>query len=70
VGVVNRRNAVAGWAAWKLAKRMLRRKAKKAAPRRAAVARAARRPKALVAFIVATGTGLAAFLRRRRSGES
>jgi hypothetical protein len=26
VGVINRRNAVAGWAVWKLAKRILRRK--------------------------------------------
>ena len=31
MGVVNRRNAVVGWAVWKLAKRVLRKKAARAA---------------------------------------
>jgi hypothetical protein len=33
MGIVNRRNAVLGWAAWQVAKRVLKRKAKGAVPR-------------------------------------
>jgi hypothetical protein len=65
MGIVNRRNAVAGWAAWKLAKRVLRRKAQHAA---APVTTAARRPKALFALLVAAGAGIATFLRSRAGG--
>ena len=62
MGIVNRRNAVAGWAAWKLAKRMLRKKAEKARPQ---LETAARRPKAIVAFFVAAAAGVVTFLRSR-----
>jgi hypothetical protein len=33
MGIVNRRNAVMGWAAWRLGKRIARRKARGAVPR-------------------------------------
>ena len=32
MGIVNRRNAVLGWGVWKIGKRVLKRKAKSAAP--------------------------------------
>ncbi len=65
MGIVNRRNAVAGWAAWKLVKRVLRKKAAKARPQ---LETAARRPKALVALLVAAAAGVATFLRSRGGG--
>jgi hypothetical protein len=67
VGIVNRRNAVAGWIVWKLARRTARKKAQAVAPH--ALDAAARRPKALFAFMLAAGAGLATFLRRRRGSE-
>jgi hypothetical protein len=66
MGIVNRRNAVAGWAVWKLGKRILRRKAARAA---APVAQAARRPKAFFALLVAAAGGIATFLRLRGKTE-
>ena len=65
MGVINRRNAIAGWAVWKLGKRILRRKAARAPQQ---VASVARRPRALVAFLVAAGAGVASFLRARKGG--
>ena len=66
MGVLNRRNAVAGWAVWQLAKRVIRRKAKaKVAP----VAKQAKKPKALVALLLAAGAGVATFLRLRGNEE-
>ena len=66
MGIVNRRNAVAGWAVWKLAKRFLRRKVKKTVP---PVPQAARHPKAFAAFLLAAGAGIATFLRLRKGDE-
>ncbi len=41
MGIVNRRNAVLGWVAWQAAKRVLKRKARRAVP---AVDRESKRP--------------------------
>jgi hypothetical protein len=62
MGVVNRRNAVVGWAAWKLAKRLLRKKAAKARPQ---LETATRRPKALFALLLAGAAAIGTFLRSR-----
>ena len=67
MGIVNRRNAVAGWAAWKLAKRALRKKAAKARPPQ--LETVARRPKALAALLVAAAAGVVSFLRSRGRGD-
>jgi hypothetical protein len=63
VGVVNRRNAVMGWAVWKVAKRVGKKKARDAAPS----VEGGRPNKSLLAMIVAGLAGVAAFVRGRRS---
>jgi hypothetical protein len=65
VGILNRRNAVMGWAVWKLVKRVGKRKARSAAP----AVEGGKPNKSLVAVVLAAAAGAAAFLRGRR-GES
>jgi hypothetical protein len=65
MGIVNRRNAVLGWAAWQLGKQAAKRKAKQAVtvdePKRA-------RKGAIVSAVAAAG-GALWFWRRRRGGD-
>jgi hypothetical protein len=65
VGIVNRRNAVLGWAAWQVGKRFARRKAKAAVP---AIDSESKRPNkpAVLSALVAAGAVLW-FWRRHRS---
>lgn len=63
MGIVNRRNAVMGWAVWKLAKRFGKKKARGAAPS----VEGGKPNKSLVAVVLAAAAGAAAFLRGRRS---
>ena len=65
MGIVNRRNAVMGWAVWKVAKRVGKKKARGAAP---AVERG-KPNKSLVAVVLAAAAGAAAFLRGRRGSD-
>jgi hypothetical protein len=66
VGVFNRRNAVMGWAAWQVGKRVMKRKAKDAVPK---VDLEEKRPnKSAIALFAATVGGLV-FFWRRRSGD-
>jgi hypothetical protein len=70
VGILNRRNAVMGWAVWKLGKRMAKRKAKDAVPK---VDTDTKRPnKSAVALLIASAVGVATFWRKRAGdgGES
>jgi hypothetical protein len=66
VTIVNRRNAVLGWATWKVGKRMAKRRAKSAAP-----SVEGGRPNASAAGLVAAGVagavGAATFVRKRRN---
>jgi hypothetical protein len=65
MGIVNRRNAVMGWAVWKVAKRVGKKKARGVAP-----GVEGRKPnKSLVAVVVAAAAGAAAFLRGRRGSD-
>jgi hypothetical protein len=64
VGIVNRRNAVLGWGVWKVGKRVLRRKAKGAAPS----VEGGRPNKSLLAVGAASVAGMLTFWRKRRSG--
>jgi hypothetical protein len=67
VAIFNRRNAFVGWLTWAVAKRTLKRRAKEAVP---AVDPKTKRPnKNLVALVVATAAGVAAFWRRRWSDD-
>ena len=66
MGIVNRRNAVLGWGVWKVGKRVLRRKAKGAAPS----VEGGRPNKSLLAVGAASVAGMLTFWRKRRSGES
>jgi hypothetical protein len=66
VGVFNRRNAVMGWAAWQVGKRVMKRKAKDAVPK---VDLEEKKPnKSAIALFAATVGGLV-FFWRRRSGD-
>jgi hypothetical protein len=64
VGIVNRRNAVLGWAVWKVGKRTAKRKAKGAAPS----VEGGRPNKSLVAAGIAGAAGALTFWRKRRGG--
>ena len=67
MGVVNRRNAVVGWAVVKLGKRVAKRKAKAAVP---SVDPETKRPnKSLVASVVGAAAGALWFVRRRKGDE-
>ena len=67
MGVVNRRNAVLGWTAWKFGKRMLKRKAKGAVP---GTVEGTRRPNAsAIASGVAALAGALWFWRKRKTDE-
>jgi hypothetical protein len=67
VSVFTRRNAVAGWAVWQLAKAALRRKVEPPPP--PLYRRVARRPEAAAALLVAVGAGVAVYLRLRSDEE-
>jgi hypothetical protein len=67
MGIVNRRNAVLGWATWEVGKRVARRKARSAVP---SVDRETRRPnKTAIAAALAAVAGFVFFWRRARGGE-
>jgi hypothetical protein len=67
--MLNKRNAVLGWTAWQVGKRVLKRKAKSAMPRRADETT---RPKkgALAALLAAAGGALLFWRSRRGDDES
>jgi hypothetical protein len=67
MGILNKRNAVLGWTAWKIGKRVLRRKARGAVPGRV---EGSRRPNAsaIVSALAALG-GALWFWRRRKPDE-
>jgi hypothetical protein len=68
MGVVNRRNAVLGWAVWQVGKRFAKKKAKTAVP---TVDRESKRPNkpAIVSAVAAAG-GALWFWRRKRGGDA
>jgi hypothetical protein len=66
VGVFNKRNAVMGWAVWKVAKRAGKRKARGVAP----TVEGGKPNKSLIAMVVAAVAGALAFLRGRRAASS
>ena len=66
MGILNRRNAVMGWAAWNVGKRVLKRKAKGAVP---SVDTDTGKPnKSAIALLIASAVGVATFWRKR-SGD-
>jgi hypothetical protein len=68
VGVFNRRNAAVGWFAWAIGKRMLKKKAKSAAP---SIDPASKKPnKSAVALLVAGTVGALTFWRKRSGDDS
>jgi hypothetical protein len=69
MGIVNRRNAVLGWAAWQIGKRVAKRKARSAVP---SIDADSKRPNrsAVAAAIAALVGGLVFWKRQRGGGES
>jgi hypothetical protein len=65
VSIVNRRNAVMGWAVWNVAKRVGKKKARGATP----TIEDGRPNKSLVAVVLAATAGALAFMRGRRSAD-
>ena len=65
MGIVNRRNAVLGWAVWQVGKRAAKKKAKQAAP----TVEDGRPNKSLIAMGVAGTVGVLTFWRRHRSSS-
>lgn len=65
MSVINRRNAVLGWAVWTAAKRVGKKKARAAAPS----VEDGRPNTSLVAVALAAAAGAAAFVLSRRSSE-
>jgi hypothetical protein len=67
MSILNRRNAVLGWVALAVGKRMIKRKAKSAVP---AVDAESRKPnKSAIALLIAGAVGVTTFLRSRASGN-
>jgi hypothetical protein len=66
--ILNKRNAMLGWATWQVGKRFARRKVKEAVPRRSDDAKRSKK-KPFVSALAALG-GALWFWRRRRSDES
>jgi MYXO-CTERM domain-containing protein len=64
MAVLNKRNAVLGWAVWNMSKRAASRKA-----RQTASTDTARSKKGLVAGLAALAGGTLFFWRRRRAGD-
>ncbi len=68
MSVVNRRNAVVGWLALAVGKRVLKRKAKSAVP---AIDAESRKPnKSAVALLVAGTVGVLTFWKKRSGGDA
>ena len=65
MSIVNRRNAVLGWGAWKIGKRVAKRKARSAAP----AVESGRPNKPLLAVTLAGLVGAVTFWRRFRAGS-
>jgi hypothetical protein len=66
MGVFNRRNAAVGWVTWSIGKRVLKRKAKGAAP---SIDPETKKPnRSAIALLVAGTAGVLAFWRKR-SGD-
>ena len=68
MSIVNRRNAVIGWATWTLGKRVARKKAKSAVP--AVEEGKPNKPALLAAGLVAVGGTLLFWRRFRRADET
>ena len=68
MNIVNRRNAVLGWAVWQLARQEMQRKAKAAGP---GTVKGTRRPNAsaIATGVAAVGGGLLVWRKRRAAPE-
>jgi hypothetical protein len=66
MSVINKRNAVMGWAVWSVAKRVGKRKARNATPS----VEGGKPNKSLIAVVLAALAGVLTFLRVRRSATS
>jgi hypothetical protein len=66
--MLNRRNAMIGWAVWKLGKRAIKRKARGAVPAIDAETKRPNKPAFAAAAAAAAATGALVFWRRSRGG--
>jgi hypothetical protein len=67
MGVFNRRNAAVGWLTWVVGKRVLKQKAKGAAP---SIDPQSKKPnKSAIALLIAGAAGALTFWRKRSGGD-
>lgn len=69
MGIVNRRNAVMGWAVWQVGKRFAKRKAKTAVPSIDTDSKRPNKP-AIVAALAALGGALLFWRKKSSDGEA
>ena len=69
MGIVNRRNAVLGWAAWTVGKQVARSKARRSVPAAGSDTPKQVRNGAVVLATAAAALGAVAFWRRRSGGD-
>ncbi len=67
MGIVNRRNALVGWAVWQVGKRVAKRKARDAVPALDEETKRPNRPAILLSLLAAAGSAL--WFWRRRDGD-
>ena len=68
MGVFNRRNAVVGWLAWSVGKRVMKKKAKDAVP---AIDSESKKPnKSAIALLVASAVGVLTFWKKRSGDDA
>jgi len=70
MGIVNRRNAVLGWAVWNVGKRVAKRKAKEAVPSVDMETKRPNKPAAILASLAAAGGALMFWRKKRGGGEA
>lgn len=67
MGIVNRRNAVLGWTAWQMAKRVMKRKARRAVP---AIDTSSKRPnRSAILVALAAVAAVLWFWRKQTDGD-
>jgi hypothetical protein len=69
MSVINRRNAVLGWATWTVGKRVIKKKAKDAVPSEKSDRKPSKKRGGALVLLVASAAGALAFWKKRSGGD-